>query len=126
VYELGGVTRREVWSFDAIQRALTGEVYMVNGAESFFPSARSIQTGLEFVSFEIDRFLDRAYTNITYTILQGGVALPGYENVRATSRFVNILDLQPGTAYSIEISFDILSEGGRTETTTATFTTKSS
>jgi ABC-type transport system substrate-binding protein len=123
VYEVNGVERKELYSFDAIHKMLNGRVYVVEGAESFFPTARGFSTGEEFVSFEIARFLDPAYRNIRYTITLGGEPVAGFENVRATSRFVNAFGLQPGTAYELTLSFELVDDGS-TQTSPASFSTK--
>lgn len=123
VYQVGGVTRTEVYSFDAIHRALNGRVYVVEGQESFFPTARGFSTGEEFVSFEIARFLDPAYRNIRYTLTVGGEPVAGFENVPATSRFVNAFGLQPGTAYGVVLSFELVADG-TTQSSPASFSTK--
>ena len=123
VYTIGGQTFREVYSFDAIHRALNGRVYVVDGKESFFPTARGFSTGEEFVSFEIARFLDPAYRNIRYTITLDGEPVAGFENVVATSRFVNAFGLQPGTAYGLVLTFELV-EDGTTQTSPASFSTK--
>lgn len=123
VYQLAGQTREELWSFDAIHRALNGRVYLVNGQESFFPTARGFSTGTDFVSFEVERFLDPAYRNIRYTVQLNGVTVPGFENVPVTSRFVNAFGLQSGTAYNLVLSFDLVSDGS-VQSSTAPFTTK--
>jgi hypothetical protein len=123
VYQLAGQTREELWSFDAIHRALNGRVYLVNGKESFFPTARGFSTGTDFVSFEVERFLDPAYRNIRYTVELNGVPVPGFVNVPVTSRFVNAFGLQSGTAYNLVLSFNLVSDGS-VQSSTAPFTTK--
>jgi hypothetical protein len=123
VYEVSGVVRREVYSFDAIHKVLNGRAYIVDGKESFFPTARGFSTGEEFVSFEIARFLDPAYRNIRYTITLDGQPVAGFENVRATSRFVNAFGLQSGKAYALTLTFELVADGS-TQTSPASFTTK--
>jgi ABC-type oligopeptide transport system substrate-binding subunit len=123
VYEVNGVERKEVYSFDAIHKILNGRAYIVDGKESFFPTARGFSTGEEFVSFEIARFLDPAYRNIRYTITLDGQPVAGFENVRATSRFVNAFGLQSGKAYALTLTFELVADGS-TQTSPASFTTK--
>jgi hypothetical protein len=122
VYEIQGETRQELWSFDAIHRALNGEVYLVNGQESFFPTARGFSAGVDFVSFEVQRLLDPAFRNIRYTLEVGGEAVAGFTNVPITSRFVNVTGLQSGTNYTLVLSFE-LADDGTTQTTRGTFAT---
>jgi ABC-type oligopeptide transport system substrate-binding subunit len=124
VYQIGGQTRRELWSYDAIHRALNGEVYLFQGRESLFPTVSNVAANINSVTFNVNEFANPAYRSIRYTIQQGGVDVPGLINVPVTTRTNQISNLLPNTDYSVRVSFQIISNN-RVETTLSSFRTLS-
>jgi ABC-type oligopeptide transport system substrate-binding subunit len=126
-YEFLGEERYEMWSFDAIEAALNGEVYLLNGAEANFPAPTGLEFGFATASFSISNFFEPQFTNIRYSleVEVDGVfeVVPGFEDVTPANRFVSFTDLQRGTSYRIVVEFGFADEPTRTETTTAEFTT---
>ena len=126
-YNFLGEERYEMWSFDAIQAALNGEVYLLNGAEANFPAPTGLEFGFATASFSISNFFESQFTNITYTLeveVDGEFqAVPGYEDVTPANRFVSFTDLERGTSYRVVVEFGFADEPTRTETTSAEFTT---
>ncbi len=126
-YNFLGEERYEMWSFDAIQAALNGEVYLLNGAEANFPAPTGLEYGFATASFSISNFFESQFTNITYTLeveVDGEFqAVPGYEDVTPANRFVTFTDLERGTSYRVVVEFGFADEPTRTETTSAEFTT---
>lgn len=126
-YNFLGEERYEMWSFDAIQAALNGEVYLLNGAEANFPAPTGLEFGFATASFSISNFFESQFTNISYTLeveVDGEYqAVPGYEDVTPANRFVSFTDLERGTSYRIVVEFGFADEPTRTETTSAEFTT---
>jgi len=127
-YNFAGEDRYELWSFDAIAEALSGEVYLVDGAVAAFPAPANLEPGLQSATFDISNFFGAQFTNIEYTVSElvdgAPVVLPEYDGVTPTNRFVALFGLKPGATYQVEISFNFTDEPSRTETTSAEFTTR--
>jgi ABC-type transport system substrate-binding protein len=124
-YSFAGETRQEVWSMDAIHKALVGEVYLYEGTEGLFPAPTQLVNGFENVSFTISNFVSPAFTNIRYTLEQDvdGTFVPvqGFDNVVPSSRIVSLRGLTAGTSYRVVVSFTLGS--GEIRTTNVAFTT---
>lgn len=87
-----GVEHKEIWSYDALQAALNGEIYVVDGAEAVIPAAKNVEVTPTTVSFTIDQFDNVTYSNIKYTIQAYDIAADAYNDV------AGYVDLTPAAA----------------------------
>ena len=100
-YDVDGYKRIEMWSLDAIASALEGEVFLINGEETTFPTAKDIEVTPTTIEFTIAEYNNIAYENITYTVQWYSLYddkyydLDGYIGLVPTSEKVEIEGLTP-------------------------------
>lgn len=118
----------ELWSFDALQSALNGEVYVRNGMEAVLPAPKNVDATHNTLTFTITEFNNNDYSNIRYTIQKMDEATGMYVDVEGlvdvvpSSNEVTITDLDHSSDYNIIVSYTII-EGDIEETVTATVST---